>query len=143
MDRKPPFLRTAHNYDTNAASDETGLACPPEDKLTQDNFAEECDINTIVRRFGLTGQMPDNPRMPSFGDFTGINDFQTAMNAIVSAKENFMELPANVRARFNHDPQQLLEFVTDDANRPEAEKLGLVKPKEPPVAPQAPPEAPK
>ena len=43
----PPFVRSPFNYDAMAVSNETGLSCP-EDTLTQQNFAEECDINRIV-----------------------------------------------------------------------------------------------
>lgn len=123
--RKGPFLRTAFNYDMDKASHETGLACLDE-TMAQQQFAEECDINTIVRRFGLTGEMPDNPRIPQYGDFSGIGDYQSALNAVKDAEASFMELPAHVRARFDHDPQQLLEFCADGRNLEEARKLGLV-----------------
>jgi hypothetical protein len=38
-------------------------------------------------------------------------------------------LPGNVRARFHNDPQELLEFCSDEKNRAEAEKLGIAIPK--------------
>jgi len=46
-----------------------------------------------------------------------------------------MELPAKMRARFHNDPQELLEFISNEENRAEAEKLGLVakKPETPPA----------
>lgn len=119
-------LRSAFNYDPDAVSEETGLVCDPEEGRTQQSFAEECDINTIVRRFGLTGEMPQNLRMPVSGDFTGVTDFQTAMNAVRQAQEAFMELPGEMRARFDNDPQKLISFLEHDGNREEAVKLGLV-----------------
>lgn len=123
-----PFLRSAFNYDRNRASDESGLLC--EDvSLAKQAFAEECDINTIVRRFGITGELPQGVRMPTYGDFTTVVDFQTAMNAIVSARESFEEMPADVRYRFHNDPAEFVDFCSDPANRAEAEKLGLVVPK--------------
>lgn len=121
------FLRTPYNYDVDAVSDETGLKC--EDvSLTKQSFRDECDINTIVRNFGLTGELPDNVRVPQYGDFTGISDYQSAMNAVIAADAAFMELPAELRARFHNDPQALLEFVSNDNNYDEAVKLGLVVP---------------
>lgn len=123
------FLRTPYNYDIDQESLETGLECP-EPTLTQQNFKEETDINTIVERFGVTGQMPENIKTPSYGDYTNIPDFQTALNQVVAAKEAFMELPAKVRARFENDPQQYLEFVEtighSEENVAEARRLGLV-----------------
>lgn len=114
-----------------------GLRC--EDvSLAKQSFKEECDINTICRRFGITGELPTNVRAPRYGDFTDVVDFQSALNAVREAGESFMLMPAHVRARFQNDPQQFLEFVENDSNRDEAVRLGLVFPEEvPPAAPAA------
>lgn len=126
-------MKLRSSYDSfDAFSVESGLRCEDE-SLAQQHFKEECDINVIVKRFGLTGEMPEGLHLPVSGDFTGIVDFQTAMNAVVEAQENFMAMPAAVRARFANDPQRLMEFLADDGNRAEAEKLGLVMPKGEPV----------
>lgn len=122
-----PFLRTAYNYDMNAVSDETGLKCDPSEDKTQQQFAEEADINTIVRRFGLTGELPENIRVPQYGDFTGIGDYKEALNAVRAADEAFMQMPADLRYKFSNDPQRLLEFLADGKNRQEAQALGLLK----------------
>lgn len=124
-----PFLRTQHNYDMNKAGDEDALHCTDK-TLTQQHMAEEADINTLVKRFNLTGQLPTNVRMPEYGDFTGVYDFQTAMNAIALANEAFDQMPADVRARFHNDPHEFVDFVADEANRAEATKMGLVPAKE-------------
>lgn len=127
------FVRSPYNYDMAKESDLTGLVCP-DDGVTQQQFKEECDINEIVRRFGLTGQLPDGIGMPQSGDFTGITDFQSAMEVVRRSQEAFMELPADIRARFANDPQRVLEFLADDSNRDEAIKLGIVS--KPPEVPR-------
>lgn len=139
-----PFVRSAYNYDMNAASDEAGLNCQVDvetgeltPSLTKQSFAEECDINTIVRRFGLTGQLPSNVRMPSYEDFSEVVDFQSAMFAVRSAQESFMQMPADIRSRFHNDPGEFVDFVAKDENRAEAERLGLVTPR-PAVVPVVP-----
>jgi len=124
------FLRSAFNYDVDQASDEAGIKCP--ESMAQQQFKEEVDINTIVDRFGLTGEMPENFRMPVSGDFTGITDFHSAMNTVRQAEEAFMSVPAELRAEFNNDPGRLMAFVEDDKNRARAIELGLV-PKPPEV----------
>lgn len=129
QDNKPPFLRTPYNYNRDEATNETGIDCSVEPSRTQQHFAEEADINTIVRRFHLTGELPQNVRMPSNADFDGIFDFQSAMNAIRAAEESFAAMPAEIRYRFHNNPHEFVEFCSDDANRPEAEKLGLVAPR--------------
>lgn len=122
------FCRSAYNYDMDAASDVSGLKCLDE-SLAKQSFAEESDINTIVRRFNLTGQLPENVAAPVYADFDEVFDYHSAMNAIAKAHEAFDEMPADIRARFQNDPALFVDFCSDDKNREEAEKLGLVIPK--------------
>jgi len=129
MATKAPFLRTPYNYDTNAASDESGLHCE-DASLAQQHFKDECDINNILRQFNITGQLPDTPLSPKYGDFTGISDYKTALDRVMAADEEFLSLPAALRARFDNEPNNLIEFLNQEENRLEAEKLGLVEPKE-------------
>lgn len=117
------------NYDTDMASEESGLDCSVEPSLTKQSFAEEVDINTIVRRFGLTGQLPSDVRVPQYADFDEVVDYHSAMLLVRQAQESFMELPAHVRARFHNEPGELVAFVSDEKNREEAERLGIVVPK--------------
>lgn len=124
-DGQRPFLRSEYNYDMQEASLESSLVCP-EPTLAKQAFADECDINTIVRRFNVTGELPANIRMPSYGDFTGVFDFHTAMNAVAQAHESFEAMPAEIRARFHNNPQEFVEFCADENNRAEARKMGLV-----------------
>lgn len=130
------------DYDTNAASDESGIDCryklneetgelEDNPSMAKQSFAEECDINVMLKRFGITGQMPQGLRLPEYGDYEQVVDFQTAMNIVVEARETFMEMPAHVRARFHNDPQEFLEFCADEKNKDEAVKLGLVVEPEP------------
>lgn len=119
------FLRSAYNYDAEQASLESGLVCP-DDSLAIQSAEEESNINTIVRRFGISGQLPDQVAMPRIGDFTDAPDFQTAMNLVRKAQEEFVRVPAEIRARFSNDPQQFMNFFEDPANYDEALKLGLV-----------------
>lgn len=121
-----PFLRTQYNYDMNKAGDESGLKCEDPTR-TQQQFRDEVNINTIVDRFKLTGEMPQLEKLPSFDDYTGIFDYQTAMNAIIAANRDFASLPAKTRARFENDPNQFVDFFADPTNRAEAERLGLIK----------------
>lgn len=127
------FVRSSYNYDRDEASVDAGLHCDDE-SLAKQSFAEEVDINTIVKRFGVTGALPEDIPAPQYGDYDDVVDFHSAMNAVAHAREAFGALPGEVRYRFNNDPQRLLEFVADAGNYDEAEKLGLV------VRPKAPPE---
>lgn len=130
---KPVFLRTPYNYDTMQASDEAGLECL-DSSLTQQQFKEEADINTIVDRFLRSGVLPTPVNMPQYVDYEGVFDFQSAMNVVRQADENFMRLDAKVRARFNNSPQEFLEFFANPENTDEAVRLGLAIPQASTVA---------
>ena len=123
---KPIKLRQPYAYDTDAASNESGLACE-EPSLAQQHYKDECDINTILERFNITGLLPESPLSPKYGDFSGITDYHSALNAVIAAQDQFDGLPAQIRARFENEPAKLIEFLEDENNRPEAEKLGLVE----------------
>lgn len=125
---KPPFLRSAYNYDVDAASNEAAIS-KFEPSLALQSELEATDINVILKRFGITGQLPTSVRAPQYGDFTGVNDYQSALAAIQLADESFLELPADVRESFNNDPQAFVDFCSDEANRADAERLGIVMPK--------------
>lgn len=117
-------IRQAYGYDSDKVSEDTGLECK-DVTLAQQHQADEADINTIVRRFGVTGQLPEPVRAPTFGDFTDVFDFRSAQDAILEANRSFMAMPADVRARFGNNPQFFVEFCSDPANLPELRKLGL------------------
>jgi phage internal scaffolding protein len=119
------FLRTQYNYDHNAASNASGLVCE-EPTRAQQHHRDECDINVILERFGKTGQVPVNAISGNYGDFSGVHDYHTAMNALIAAEHEFAALPANIRNRFDNEPSKLIEFMNDDQNLAEAQKLGLV-----------------
>jgi phage internal scaffolding protein len=123
----PVFIRTQHNYDHNAASNESGLSCQ-EPTRAQQHHKEECDINVIVKRFGITGKMPINQSEARYGDFTAAEDYHTALNRIIEAEDDFMALPAEIRSQFDNNPANLIGFLNDPSNKSAAEKLGLINP---------------
>lgn len=102
------------------------VKCGP--SLTKQCFRDECDINNILRRYQKTGQLPSLiAGNPVYGDFSEIGDYQTALDVVARAQIQFASLPAVVRDRFAHSPEQFLEFVNDPANIEELKKMGLTK----------------
>lgn len=129
-----PFIRTHFNYDMKKATDESGLRCTDETR-TQQQFIEECDINTIVERFGLTGELPSNLRVPMVGDFTGVYDYQTSLELLREADDAFMQMPASIRERFGNDAGRFVNFTSDPANLEQCREWGLARPVEAARAP--------
>jgi phage internal scaffolding protein len=122
------FIRTAHNYDTNAASNASGLGCQ-EPTRAQQHHKEECDINHIMYMFGKTGKVPVNALPATYGDFTHVVDYQTGLNALIASEAAFDALPSDLRKRFDNDPWELVQFLQNESNLDEAVELGLVNKK--------------
>lgn len=123
------FLTQYNITDPIKHSNESGLAC--KDKtLAQQQFKDECDINVLFGRYLETGEMPQVLNGLTYGNFEGVFDFQTAMNAVRTAEGLFSQLPARIKNRFDNDPQKLLEFLADPDNREEAQFLKLIEPKQ-------------
>lgn len=128
--KKSPFIRSPYNYDLEEASDQATIPAEAQGvSLTVQSMAEDADINVLMKRYGITGQMPSNPRIPEYGDFSHITDFRSALEAVSSAQDKFMEYPAELRAKFENNPQLFLEFCSQESNRAQMEALGLLKKK--------------
>jgi len=113
-----------YDRDKNSALSTMRFSKP---SLTKQSFRDECDINNILRQFNVTGQLPAGSVQPQYGDFSGITDYQSALNAVMAAQDSFLELPAKVRAKFDNDPAVFLDFVSDEANKDEMKALGLLR----------------
>ncbi len=100
---------------------------------TQQHFKDECDINSIMKRKARTGILAGpqgrgapSQRQPFYGDFSGVTDFATALNAVIESQDSFNALSSDLRKRFNNNPQELLEFVMNEENREKAQEMGLI-----------------
>lgn len=111
------------------------LVCEDE-SWTQQHFKDDCDVNLILKKFGHGAFVDPRTVSNTYGDFTDVDDYQSALNKVIAADEAFMALPSAVRTRFGNDPAQFIEFVSDDSNRDEMKKLGLLREDiDPPVLP--------
>lgn len=124
---KGPFIRTPYNYNTDLASAFSGFSAS-EKTVVQQQFKDEVNLNSMVARFGVNAVAMQVTHMPTYGDFTGVSDYKSALDAIMRADESFMSLPPAVRERFANDPAALVDFCSDPANRSEAMELGLIPP---------------
>lgn len=95
------------------------------DSMTQQQYKKDCDMNTILKQYKVTGQLPTKAVPPSFGDFTNVDSYEKVFAMVESAKAQFAALPSEVRDRFGNDPKAYCKFVLDPANVDECIKLGL------------------
>ena len=113
-----------YDRDQNSAGSTFVFSKP---SLAKQSFRDECDINHILRKFNVTGQLPVGSVQPQYGDFSGVTDYQSALNAVMAAQDSFLALPAKVRAKFDNDPALFVEFASDEANKDEMKALGLLR----------------
>lgn len=98
-----------------------------ESSRTKQAFKDECDVNQILAKYNKTQQLNHvNSISGHYGDFTNATDYQTSLNAVMDANERFMGLSAQVRAKFNNNPAQFIDFMSNDQNYEEALNLGLL-----------------
>lgn len=120
---------------------ESKIDCSKEPSKTQQQFAEDCDINQIVAKYAQGNLFdPVNVMDPSnalYGDFSNIEDYHSMMTRLVGAQEAFEGLPIHLKKRFEQDPGKLIAFLNNPNNREEAERLGLVEKTPPPVQQQS------
>lgn len=106
----------------------------PDPSLTQQHFTKDADLNSIVKRYGITdGAIPPAAIDPQFfGDFTNAPpDFRAVLDLSRDATNKFMALPAKIRTEFGNDPAIFHDWVTNPANKTEAIEMGLIA-KDPP-----------
>lgn len=106
----PPV--SLRGYDAKLFSTDHEIHTGSESKVQQ-HLGVEVDVNTIMRRHGISGSLPLGPATGVYGDFTDISDYESAVERVRGAEKRFMELPAEVRERFKNDPGLLIKRATE------------------------------
>lgn len=139
---KSTFQQALVNFSkSNGADPHTHTDGP---SLTRQEFAEECDVNHIMKRYethviGGPGMLPPSGPM-QYIDFQDMpQTLLEYMEFMRTAENAFMSLPAIVRKEFDNDPVQFVAYASD----PNPEHLdqmrtwGLAPPApKPPAEPQ-------
>ena len=100
--------------------------------LTQQEFKESCDINNILAKFAVQAQalgVEPSQLMPqdqgTYGDFSNLDDFQTAQNKIAFLNDQFSNLPSNVRRKFGDDLNTFIGAISDPNRIDELGEMGV------------------
>ncbi len=113
------------NQVKNRFSPSQKVVSPEGRKPAQQQFKDDTDINSIMRKFQKTGTINHSAtHQPEYGIATGPTLHQ-AMNLVTKANSMFEELPSSIRNKFKNQPSAFLDFVQDHNNAAEAEELGL------------------
>lgn len=144
-----PLKRVVVSLDEAGKAVHTVVDCP---SMTRQADKDDCDINVICRRYGITErttELLERFRASSFGDVSELpTDFREALDLVRVGQEQFAALPLHVRTYFDNDAGRFLEAVQDEGFQVGAGvDLGLftarAKPVEPVVEPPKAPDKPK
>lgn len=119
---------TAYGTRNRVTTDPTG------ESLTQQHHAEHVKVQNVIKRYDQTGIL-DHVRqgVAHYGDYSKINEYKTYLDFVNTANESFMNLPSQIRERFNNDAGEFFEFATDPKNKGKMEELGLFPTEEKPA----------
>jgi len=111
---------------------------------TKQSEEKKCNINNIIKMYTKTGELQHiSKTLMEYRDMSGIPDLHTAMNIVADAQSTFMELPAHIRAKCNHDVGAFLNYFDNPDNAEELVDAGVLpesaRPAAPPPAPPEPP----
>lgn len=95
--------------------------------LTEQQFARECDISSIIQKYGI---IPAPSVSPLTGaDVSHYGDYAECLQAVVEATEQFEAMPSSIRERFGYDPHSFFKWVSDPRNTEEGIRLGIFTPR--------------
>lgn len=93
------------------------------------SHAESCDIHVLMKRFQNGDVSALSSRQGFYGDVLDFpKTYAEALNHMHEMESQFMELPVEVRAKFNHSFQ---EFLASSGEPDFMEKLGWSQPSAP------------
>lgn len=120
MAEKPPF-RIRRWFD-HVPCDTPGGG----EMVTKQEFKTETTIEAIMRKWAATGTLKHMMATePQYGDFTNADDYLTAMNRVTEARDQFMQLPAELRQLCGNDPGAFLDLVHREDSAEVFDAFGL------------------
>lgn len=98
--------------------------------LTQQQFKDECEIESLLKAHNLSqvmGIVNNHGQQPLYADVTDIPDFHDAQNHVARATEYFEGLPSDVRSRFNNSLAEFLTTLNNPGAREALTEMGVLK----------------
>ena len=65
-----------------------------------------------------------------YADFSGITDLSDALHQIKEAQEEFLNVPSEIREKFQNDAGQFFKFASNPDNLGELREMGLANPEQ-------------
>ncbi|UDN67721.1 internal scaffolding protein [robinz microvirus RP_103] len=135
---KIKFPQALHDFEGYNSSDTVVYNTEP--SLTRQEFAEECDINTLMKRYDshvIGGPGNLSAKEPLYFDFADLpQDLMGYLRFMDDAESSFMSLPAVVRKEFDNSAMEFIGFASDPSNLEQMRSWGLAPPAKPAEAPR-------
>lgn len=93
----------------------------------EQHHRDAININTIMRKYRQTGTLPNAPADGIYGNFATTDDYHSTQDKLLAAQDMFMNLPSDVRSKFDNDAGHFFGFVNDPENLSEAQEMGLIQ----------------
>ncbi|QCQ84839.1 internal scaffolding protein [Blackfly microvirus SF02] len=127
------FPQAFHDFaKSNGSDSRTNFEGP---SLTRQEFADECDINSLMKRYeGHVTGGPGNmgPLEPMYLDFVNLpQDLMGYLQFMDDAERSFMSLPAIVRKEFDNSAHEFVAYASDPGNLDQMRSWGLAPPAKP------------
>lgn len=108
------------SLDIGFENDEPSMADP--------SFEADTNVNNVMKKHGGSMESAFQARrlQGAYADLSNIPDYQTMLKTVQHAQDTFNAMPADLRKKFDNDPQKLISFLSDPNNKNEAITLGLV-----------------
>lgn len=101
-----------------------------EPSLTQQQFKDECEIESLLKAHNLgqvMGILNNHDQQPLYADVSDIPDFHDAQNHVARATEYFEGLSSDVRSRFNNSLAEFLTALNNPGAREALTEMGVLK----------------
>lgn len=133
-------MPTAQNdfYKHNSLPREAHLVMNDEPSMTRQEFAAECDINTIMKQYDkyLSDPMMSLRQQQGWYIPEILPDtLMENMQILKDGEEAFYRLPASVRKEFDNDPVLFVDYAMNPKNLEHMRELGLAPPAPKPPEP--------
>lgn len=95
--------------------------------IVEQHHSDDTIIQNILKRYDQTGVFYHvNQAQATYQDNTIFNEYADMYDKIQAADANFAALPAEIRAKFNNNTGEFLEFVNNDSNIEQMKEMGLI-----------------
>lgn len=112
------------------------------ESMVREAFKDEADINRIVARYQVTGQLPLTKKDARYGDVSDVRDYKASLDFVREATRDIDELPEGARKQFLEGPAAFMAELELAETREQLVGLGILadpeKPAKPVVAPTEP-----